>query len=168
MAEKNGQDSRVGKLEAELTKMRDDLKKQKVEAAQQFAALRQAAELEIERLKTGRGGIGTITPQSVLNAEKRALMKEETLHEGEGENEVALYRIPDGGESFYRKSVTVLPGSIVRLTVAEDPSVTWEVVVEKGKAKSFTEEDLEPSTMSSINEKAAAAAEKRMADMTKI
>ncbi len=163
-------DKRLAELEAAYAKQTDELRKAKKEFSQQLAAFKDAAEQEIERLRTGRGGIGSITPQSVLNAAKRAEMKEATLKEGEGENEVALFFIPENGEPFVdtRRGVVVQPGNVVRLPIDHDPSIHWEAVAEKGKAKVFAPADLEPASMSEINNKATAAADKRMADMTKI
>lgn len=58
------------------------------------------------------------------NSDKRAKLKAETAKEG-GD---ALYYIPEGGSKFYRLGVVYEPGSVVRLPLDEDPSVTWEVV----------------------------------------
>lgn len=52
---------------------------------------------------------------------KRALLKAQTKKEGD----FALYFIPENGEVFYRLGVTFQPGTVVRLPLAEDPSVNW-------------------------------------------
>lgn len=65
--------------------------------------------------------------------ERREKMRAETKKEGSGKDEVALYLV--GGQKAYRGGVTYEPGEVIRLPIAELPSLTFSPVLDEAAKK---------------------------------
>lgn len=126
---KGGNDE-VAKLKAQLAEAQATIASHEKAFDQHAAALdraederdqaRRLTEALAKQVAAGKPAGETVA----ANATKRAALKADTVKEGGN----ALYLIPEDGQMYYRLGATYKPGSIVRIPVDEEPSITWLAV----------------------------------------